>query len=591
MTYLKLTAAGLVIGAAVFFLFLQPSPAPETPTPFTPPQAQELIIEKPEIRAVDDNQAEQALKLLGLWEPDEDMRWDQRSGEAGQYVFTNLSLEGGEIRIAKMNIGGGRLAAPGIPYFDVIEAEGLSTSDAKKDTQTGLDALFLAMPDPEPIEDFLTENISGQSDARLYDFIWLFFDELSAATVLPEFKAEGFRFYEKSETREFQPYIPGNELDIIVGGQQFNMVDSFEETRIETVSLTAQDDAELYNFQVKNITHESGTIGALETDKVTISDVTLLGFEAIFKSLFLNPDSGAEAIIFNDSDPYDPIFQTLSVTGFSGKDGLTLYDAPHLSIGYSAKDNGQFFKNIQAPNIVLTSEPRNHGGEDDPFGYHDPFSPERFLETGTFSYASESFFDETTKTMELRNLSFKKENSFQVSMSHKISNWNGFESLFTGPHDYYVEDADPLAAPESIETPGSVQIHHGHIQFSDQGIRDEIFDLLFTEKGLDIETSKNVMKAPLLLMSESAKSDYQERLARDLATSLENFIDVGGQVQIDVAPLEPVTFEDLFSHFESFIYSSSYRRGNADSEEAERIQKMDEALRMFNLSITHNFGG
>ncbi|NNE57374.1 MAG: hypothetical protein HKN36_04640 [Hellea sp.] len=596
MTYARLTAAGVIIGAVIFWLFLRsPSePAVQQALPAMPEQIQELSIDKPEVRTVDDNQAENALRLLGLWETDEDTHWDRRTGEAGQYEFSNLSLEGGDIRISKLTIGGVRLINPDIPYFDVIEGEAVSVSNPQKDWRGDAANLILTLPDKEGTEDFLAGQISKPEDTRLYNLIALFLAEDSGPPALPEFKAETVRYFETGETRQYNP-VPQNSTDsdeIVVPAFDYETVETFETITVETVSLSAQPDTDLYNFQIKNYRFESGTVGALDTDKSAISGLTLLGLGVESKDILRQGDLFADELMMSEDDPYNPIYQLLSVTGFNGADGPNQFEIPQFSMSYSAKAGGQFFKNVQAPIIKVSTAPPPEPAADvdaPAYSYHNPFSPEKFIENGTFSYSSESFFDETTQTMELRHLTFIKENSFKVSMSHKISGWNGFNSMFQGTFDHYVEEEDPLAVPDPIEEPKGVQIHHGQISFSDRGIRDEIFDLMFSEKGLDIEASKNIMKAPFLLMPTAARSDYQERLSSDIAASFESFIDVGGRLEMTVAPSQPVVFMDFMDSFESYILASSYGLAADDTSNDQRIREMDEAMRKVNLSITHNF--
>jgi len=108
-------------------------------------------------RKVDNDDAEAALKAIGLWEDSSRVSWDSRTGEAGRYNFKDVKItakDGKDITAKGLTLGGLHMEGD-TPMVDVVDFSGLAIND--DDTSLTIEHLGLTnLP--------LSQNLSAISE-------------------------------------------------------------------------------------------------------------------------------------------------------------------------------------------------------------------------------------------------------------------------------------------------------------------------------------------------------------------------------------------------------------------------------------------
>lgn len=249
---------------------------------------------------------------------------------------------------------------------------------------------------------------------------------------------------------------------------------------------------------------------------------------------------------------------------------------PELLVWYTEPENGRYYSYFEMPSLTIDAIKGD--------------GPSDFVDTlGTLGYDRLEFagrttavMDEKLDLMEIDHFDISMKDGFSIGMDYKIT---GGDAMMTGIKKSIARieaweegegDDDFDGETDMAEAFNLLNIEQFEISFKDDSILDRAFKLAAAEQGGSVAMVRQQAKAAVMMSSLAAESEYQMKLTKSFAESLQGLIDDGG------------TFK--FSMTQDKNYDLGSALMNIFSEElgvfGEEVD-LDETLKALNIKFEH----
>jgi len=447
-------------------------------------------------RKVSDKDAEQALTKLGLGDKSAALSWNNRSGKAGNYVYTDLTAtsdDGEAVTMDKLELIGVRMDG-GAATFDILKAFDIKTSD--DDVTASFGKVELSGPSPK----------------------------MAAAIT------KAFADASKIENM--------NDLDFDIDFDDEDIY--FDAINIESVSLNAEEGGgtlkqlawgevgdtgrglfllDGLNFNIK----EKGKPAVkIKLDSASARGVDMDAFKDI-KDRQKNMARGPQGMMgmFSGNNTFAKTFDTM---GFKNLD----VEVGSLSIRSdgaqgSAKQKGDVttIKQVLQPLTIKFSE-----------------APEDREMKQAYELFQTLGYDEMVITSAQTSSLNEKTGEVKVE--------NSYLDLKDGFRLAYNLDAGGLTdSPDAANAMENMTLSRLDLSLEDKSILDRAFKLAAKQQGSSAGLLKMQAKGGLMMMTAMAQNEQQQDMAAQLSKAVTKFIDDGGTLKIGVNPEAPIRASEL----------------------------------------------
>lgn len=533
-----------------------------------------------EIRQVQADEAQMAMEKFGLWVSEGETDWASRSGENGNYMFTdfNFEIDGATYAAAEMEISGVHLADNEHPYFDTLQMSDVTLFTDNDDRTGSVGTVIIKMPTNEAMQPAFKDMSAGDISTPL-DYLELTMtQEFDAAIPFPEIIVENFKTTEKDSIRD------GLDPRWSVAGETpesrpepvFTTVENT--TEIGFVGLTSMDGTDRFTIQANNFRSiDHGYKGKPETTSFTTANLT--GFKADAQPEKMAMRMWSQMVMPTMDGSFDPAFQSMSIMGFEHNTELDQVRVDNAGLWFSDTQGDQYSLTADVPRIDVIARPLPQGVKRWESG-----NPLREIgyETGTLSMSSRTNFDKSNGMVELEYGKISMVDGFDLSGGYRVENWGGLMSgAFFGMPDPAQETGYEDAKPG---------INSARMVFTDRGIMDKVFTKQAEDQNMTLEEVKTMAKSGLVFGSAMGQSEYQQELIMSASNAVSALIDSGGTFTFNMQPQRTITLDELEGA--DPFGGPRHRRMDDDSasdDYAEDLkkQKMDDLLRLMNITFTH----
>ena len=579
----KLVATGVLGIAAIsaFAIYSAQKKSPDLSVLSPSPAASQediraqITADRP-VRSVESNEAKSALERMGLWEQSDTVSWEDRTGENGNYTFTNLNISsendaGSDVMSAsEFEITGVRLLDSNIPYYDTVSATDLDMYVTSEKTDITASRVGINMPDSDTVAIRL-KNRSGDVINSPIEYIAGLM-EPGTLPALPEIFVENLKTSKTKEVR-FYGSSPDDIMDQINNKTKPVKKQVKDITTTGFAALSKVSGTENYNWQISNFAAETHNfMGKKNNVELAFLDIAGLDSKILDR---LDPIKSGQA-----GDLFDPFFNALNLQGFKFESETDIFQMGQATVIHSDSRGDQFSRQISVPQMTISAKPLPQTNEGRPWSGN-PFAKLGYDKVD-FSLSSKTDFDKITGTISDTGSRLTASDAFDVTLGYKVSNIDsGFASLMMfgrgGSQDAVIE--------------------FGEFSFTDKGILDRVHEQLSEEKNMSVEDAKAATKASFFAMKMMAQSDYQKELATAATNAYGALIDDGGKIQVSVRPQRPVSLKDYFEGTKQEQANRIYGPDGKDIEitdggvqvpETQKQDSVDDLLRALNISVQHS---
>lgn len=464
----------------------------------------DVKIEKVETRKVDNAQAEKALTALSLNESGSgSLSWAAKTGDSGNYVFTDVVIEGDDkddnpMKVETLELKGAHMVGD-LVAFDVITLNNMSTTD--DDAVVTIKKMELIKPSPA-ISNEIAKAFGGDNDA---------FEDMEG-----EFGIGGFDIVGLDVT--------GDDGKITM--DKFMFGESKDKTGVFTLKNLNMDIQEDEDVKI--------TLGSVDVTGLNIEKYKGL-IHASMKAGDKGDEIGEDAMkkIMNSMNPYSPDYKNFSLKDFDMDiSGLTV-DVDSIE-GKSTVKKGITTITQKTSPIIITPPADSDKKEMQQFttalkdmGY------DRLV----FQTASKSTLNEATDSVEVVDSYLEMEDGFKLNFDYNISGIKELMDKATALGAGNKAANNPLAAMEMLS---SMKVSKARIALEDNSIVERGFKFAAKQQGADPSMLRNSAKAGLAFLPMMAKDPAQQALAMEASQAIGSFLDNSGTLVIEMNPEAPV---------------------------------------------------
>ena len=448
-------------------------------------------------RKVSSGDAEKALSQLGLGDNNAVMTWKERSGKAGNYVYTSLTATGDDgqtVNVDKLELSGVRMNDSGAATFDILKAYDVNTTD--KDATVNVGKLELSGPSP------------------------------AMAKAITKAIAEGPAF----------DGMDSLDLDLDLDDENSH----FDAINIEDVTVTADEGGgtlkqlawgevdglgrglfllEGLDFKVREkgkpaVKIKLGSASARGVDMDAFKDI---------KDKQENMARGPQGMMgmFGGSKAFAKTFDTM---GFKDLD-IEVGSLSMRSEGAqgSAKQKGDVttIQQVLQPLTIKFSE-----------------APEERELKEAYEFFQTLGYDEMVITSSQTSSLNEKTGEVKVENSY-IDLKDGFRL------SYNLEAGGLTDSSDSEEAMNNMTISKLDLALEDKSILDRAFKLAAKKQGSSAGLLKMQAKGGLMMMTAMAQNEQQQEMAAQLSKAVNKFIDDGGTLKVGINPATPLKASQL----------------------------------------------
>lgn len=440
-------------------------------------------------RDVSQDDAEAALKAAGLWEENKFLTWDSRSGDAGTYIFKNISGTGddGETLTAKTLTLAGLHMVGDTPFADLVDLGGVSLKDDETSLtikNLGLTGVTLSknLTDLGQIEDILDTDANAKGPTS--------------------FVMSGLKG--KSDDAVF-------EIERLGWGQ--DPQDKRLRFAAEDISLTGVgNEAFTVKLDSANIRGLEGLEGLEESGLNSLEG--LAGGNGFMELLSQNSSLGDVDVKGLDisSDVFSLALPKLNQSTRENGDLMKIdFDMPSMTISVKEKDN-------LPPDALRAMAMLKSLG----------FSELEFSSKG------QTEINKDTDLMTIKAVSLDLKDGFDLNYKGGISGFGAMQKLGTG-----ASQADIKAAQENLT------IHDFALSLEDKSIVDRGFKLAGEMTGQEPDNLRRQINGVLALGSLAALTQSDGAIYSEFTKALGEFLQDGGTLNIELNPEEPLKISDF----------------------------------------------
>ena len=580
----NLIALGLVglAGAGAFYIFQSSddssSPAaisqsaPDNTVSAADMKAQ--LTAPTEIRQVQADEAQMAMDKFGLWVSEGNVDWASRSGDNGNYTFEdfNFEMDGATYAAAEMEISGVHLAENDQPYFDTLQMSDVTLFTEDDDKTGSVGTVIIKMPSNEDMEPAFKDMSEGDISTPLDYLEVALTQEFETAIPFPEIVIENYKTVETVDVRDGNAPIFTTESSIVE--PTYKTVENT--TEVGFVGLTSMDGTDRFTIQANNFrSNDHGYNGKLKTTSFTTANLT--GFKADAQPEQMAMRMWSQMVMPTMDGSFDPAFQSMSMMGFEHNTEHDQVRVDSAGLWFSDTQGDRYSLTADVPRIDVTARPLPQG-----VNRWESGNPLREIgyETGTLSMSSRTNFDKSTGMVELEYGKLSMVDGFDLSGGYSVENWGGLMSgAFFGTQTEMpgYEDAKP-------------GINSARMVFTDRGIINRVVEKQAEEQNMTPEEVKEMAKSGLVFGSAMGQSEYQQELIMSASNAASSLIDSGGTFTFNMQPQRTITLDEL----ENADPFGGPRHSDMDDDSASddyaedlKKQKMDDLLRLMNITFTH----
>ena len=460
-------------------------------------------------RAVSDANAMQALTLMGLNESGSgELEWASRSGDKGNYVFTNVVPKGEDRKEGNL----GTLELKGVhmdgeqAVFDQII---LSDFKALDDDETVVTFKTLSLTEPSPaLAAAFADALGGNDDA---------FDDIEGNISFTAINFTGLKVVDEEGTVN---------LDSVNFGKSKDGTGVFS---INDFNMDMTDDG----------THIKMNLGSMDVTGVNIDKYKGI-FEAGLKEGLSGDKSGLDEDalkkIMGAMDPYNPDFKDFSLKNFHiDADGLVV-NLDSMKGNATRKGDKITMTQTMSPLTITPSKTSKDKGMKkfaealDTLGY----------EKLEFTMTQNSVLNAKTDSMIIKDSYIAMKDGFKLSFDYDMVGYKAYmqEALALSGK----AESNPMAMLGMLD---KLQVKKMRIALKDDSIVDRAFKFAAKEQGGTPADLKQKAKMGLAFLPMMAKDESQQKIAGDLSAALGAWLDKGGSLVINMDPKEPVVIGNI----------------------------------------------
>ncbi len=450
----------------------------------------QLVASAVETRSVPEEDAQKALAALNMSEAGGKLSWGEKTGSAGNYVFTDLKTENGGYDISRLEVTGLRMLDDDTPFADKFKLTGLSGTDSSDGTKISIAEMSVILPD--------------EDDAGL---LRLFTN--------PD--ADDFSEFQKlgdpgNGSFTGGGYIEGLEMD----GADADLTLAF-------AGLTPEVDGRS-SLLVKNLSGTGGTgseTAKFSVDSLSIRDMRFAGTQK--RSNAFSPFSAGFSNMLLDN---------LKLDG----DGLN-FSIPKMTASHTETGAGLFVSEIDMPlaNVVFTGE-----STDPELAKMKTTLGDIGYDSLEFTLSSKAKLDENKDIVETENLTLTLKDGFIVSGRSKIEGMKHLsETMAKLTTDMQnIEDPANMPDPTSLlkDAYSNLVLHGIKLSFEDRSIIDKAIQKNALDQDVSPDLIRQQAKAAIMMVTLGAKGSAQTELAGDFAEKAQGLIDLGGTLTVEMSP-------------------------------------------------------
>lgn len=464
----------------------------------------EVKIQEIAARKVDNAQAEQALTALSLNESGSGMlSWAAKTGDSGNYVFTDVVIQGDDkdddpLKIATLELKGAHMEGD-LVAFDVITLNNMSKQD--DDTLVSIKKLELIKPSPT-ISNEIAKAFGGDEEA---------FDDVEG-----EFSIGGFDMVGLDVAGE----------DSKVTMDKFMFGKSKDKTGVFTLRNLNMDIQEDENVKI--------SLGSVDMTGVNIEK-----YKGLISAAIESSDSGEEIgedvmkSIMGSMNPYAPDYKSFLLKDFDTDiAGLTV-DVDSIEGKTNTKNGITTITQNTSPMIIT---PPADGGKKEMQEFTTALKDMGY-DRLVFQSSSKSILTEATDSVEVVDSYLEMQDGFKLNFDYSL---NGVKEMMAKVAELGATNAANTNPLDAMEMLSSMKISKARIALQDNSIVDRGFKFAAKQQGADVSMFRNSAKAGLAFLPMMAKDPAQQALAMEASQALGSFLDNSGTLVIEMNPATPV---------------------------------------------------
>lgn len=472
-----------------------------------PKKASNAIV-KVETRKVNEAEAQKALQALSLAESGSgNFQWADKSGSAGNYVYTDVTLKGEKgkpLHVGKMEIKGVHMQDEKA-VFDKAAFYDMNIED--DDAVVKIDKLTLIKPSPT-LANELARAFSGDENA---------FENVEGDISFGGFELAGLD-------------VKADDGNMKLKNLEFG--EAKDKTGVFTLS-SLEFDGQGKGDNVK-----------FSLDSVQVHGANIQKYKGLFSAAMKESKEGkvsedAMKQFMSGMNPYDPDFKDFSIRGLHiAGDGMQIKLDSYEGKADRKGDKIYMSTKMSPLTIAPSKDTKNKDIQKmaealETLGY----------ESLDFTMGGTSVIDAANDNMKSDDTYLELKDGFRLSYNYDLDGYKAFvqkmmEASTNG------EKANPMAAMGAMNT---LRVNRVKLSLRDDSIIDRAFKFAAKEQGSSVDQLKQQAKMGLAFAGMMAKDEAQQKLATELAGAVTKLIDDGGTLVIDMNPKEPVDMGALMA--------------------------------------------
>lgn len=462
-------------------------------------------------RKVSNADAEKALAMLGLSDSNQKgLSWDKRSGEKGNYTFTNLTLQDdeGKAIIEEVKLSGVHMDGE-FATFDKMVAQGLEAEGS--DGTVRVESLAVARPSPA-FAAAITKALSKLDEVKDLDDITL--------------------------------DIELDDDDIYFGALRFDAVE-FEGSDIngslDSLAWGEFDDSSEGLFVLEGLEMKGRSDDDIDVN-VKLGAINATGLNMAHYRAMSDKQGGRRGgnpmnQIIGGVSPYTKTFDTVSFSDVDiSMDGL------HITTDggqgkTTQKGDSLITRQVLQPLVIrFDGEPTERGLIEakkslTSLGYDEL----------VITSAQTSELNAKSDTVTVSDSFLDLKDGFRLSYGYEASGVNAVREGVESAQ----RNGQTLNGRQMEKLTDNITVKSIDLALADKSIVDRGFKFAAEKQGSSPKVLRMQAKSMLMIMGLGVKTEAQGELIGELSRALGQFIDDGGTLKLQVAPAEPLTVNQL----------------------------------------------
>ncbi len=450
-------------------------------------------------RKTNDAEAEKALSLLGLWEPDVDgLSWAKREGEKGQYSYKDVVLmteDDEQIKVDNMQLSGVHMDGDNAS-FDRIDMEDVYIN--LEDTTIKIARLSLSDPTAETAQGVFSMLNNVKSLEYLGD-----------GHIDLDLKPHNITFG-GAVIEDIQASSEGVTLSLEFAGWG-------EDTAGETGNFLLSD------FNMQGVVDGKTDVPfSVSLERIAVDGLNM----AYLQQASQTSDFGAGPL--NTLNPYTQAFEGFSLENFNFNVDNLKIKAEGLSAKSEKKSGVLTTRQTLAPlTVSFAGQPQ----DEDIAKLHDMVQSLGYEELH-LSGASVGYADEKTDIIGVKSAHLTLKDGFKLTSAYEMVGLEAFTEAVQA------SDGDPSSQADAAMN--NLKLKSLDLSLSDESIVERAFQYAAQMQGSSEKVLRMQAKGLLSLLSLGATNEQQAQLLANVGESLGGFLEDGGTLKLSVHPDTPI---------------------------------------------------